>query len=109
MNTLKDATDENFDALVLKPGGIALVDFWAPWARPCQQLEPVVCELASELDGRVRMYRVNTDESPRTAERFGIETVPTMVIFSEGKVLSSLIGARSKAAIRDALLLPAAG
>ena len=69
----------------------------------CKSLE------TSELDGRVRMYRVNTDESPRTAERFGIETVPTMVIFSEGKVLSSLIGARSKAAIRDALLLPAAG
>lgn len=109
MKTLEDVTDDTFEEQVIRPGGLAFVDFWAPWARPCQQLEPVVCELATEMDGRVRMYRLNTDESPRAAEQYGIETVPTMLVFSEGRVVASLIGTRSKAAIREALTQPAAG
>lgn len=103
MKTINDVTDETFASEVIDAAGVVLVDFWAPWCRPCSQVEPVLSELAAELDGRVRVVKINTDENPQVTQRFGITSLPTLLIISNGEVVSQLIGARPKAAIREAL------
>ena len=103
MKTINDVTDETFASEVLDAAGVVLVDFWAPWCRPCTQVEPVLSELAAELDGRVTVVKINTDENPQVTQQFGITSLPTLLIISNGEVVSQLIGARPKAAIREAL------
>lgn len=101
MTAFADVSDKTFDAQIAH--GVVLVDVWAPWCRPCQQLDPVLEELARELDGSVTMLHANADECPQATQRYGVTSIPTMLIFADGQLVSTLIGARSKAAIREAL------
>jgi len=95
--------DSNFDQVVLQAKTPVLVDLWAPWCAPCRMVSPLVEELASEYEGRVSFAKLNVDQNPRTASRYGIMSIPTLLIFKDGKPLSNIVGFRPKAELKRSL------
>ncbi|WP_337862778.1 thioredoxin [Nitrososphaera sp.] len=91
-------TDSNFASEVARYP-IILVDFWAPWCGPCRMVAPAIDQLAKEYAGRVVFGKLNVDESPRTAGAFGVQSIPTMMIFKNGKAVDVMVGAMPKGAI----------
>ena len=89
-------TDQNFEEEVLKSELPVLVDFFAVWCGPCQMMAPVIEEMAKELEGKVKMGKMNVDESPQTAEKFGIMSIPTLILFKNGEPVKTLQGFRGK-------------
>ncbi len=88
-------TDANFEELV-NSGKPMVLDFWAEWCGPCRMVGPIIDELAEEYKGRVKICKVNVDENPVTAARFGISSIPTMVLIKNGSLVETLIGGRPK-------------
>ncbi len=89
-------TNENFDAEVLNSDIPVLVDFWASWCGPCRKIAPVVAEIAEEYDGKVKVGKVNVDEQERLAIRFGISSIPTLLVFKGGQIVNKAVGVRPK-------------
>jgi thioredoxin 1 len=94
-NTL-NFTDSAFDQDVINSDTPVLVDFWAPWCGPCKALGPTVDAVATELAGKVKVGKLNTDENQQTAMRFGIRSIPTLLVFKGGKVVDQRVGGLSK-------------
>jgi thioredoxin 1 len=92
-------TDETFDADVLSGPRPVIVEYWAEWCGPCRMAGPVLEAIAAEHDGQVDVVKLNVDENPKTAQRYGILRVPTMDLFRGGEVVKQVIGARSKSAL----------
>lgn len=90
------ATDQTFDAEVLQSPIPVLVDFWAPWCGPCRMVGPVIEELSKELEGKVKVVKVDVQDNPGVANRYNIRSIPTVTVFSKGAPVGSLIGARPK-------------
>jgi len=88
--------DSNFEAEVLQSDKPCLVDFWAPWCGPCKAIGPVISELAEQFDGKVKVVKVNVDESPETPGKYGIRAIPTLIMFQGGKVIEQVTGAVGK-------------
>jgi len=101
-------TDDSFDQIVGRSDTPVLVDFWAPWCGPCRAVAPAVEQLAREFTGRALVAKLNVDENPRTAQRFGITGIPALYIFKRGQVAERLVGAQPAAALRQALARHAA-
>ena len=95
--------DDNFEAEILKSELPALVDFWASWCGPCRAIAPVVAELAEEFAGKVKVAKLNVDESPDVPGKFGIRAIPTLIMFKGGEVVDQITGAFSKSHIETAL------
>jgi thioredoxin 1 len=89
-------TDANFDEQVLKSGKPVLVDFWAVWCGPCQVQGPIVKDVAGDMDGKAVVGELNVDENPNTAQKYGIMSIPTIMIFKNGAVVKQFIGVQSK-------------
>lgn len=89
-------TDQNFEQEVLHADLPVLVDFWASWCGPCQMLSPVIAEIAEEYAGKVKVGKVNVDEQPNLANRYGIASIPTVMLFKNGEVVSTSLGSRPK-------------
>ena len=96
-------TDANFAAEVEGGAGVTVVDFWAPWCGPCRFVGPVIEQLAAEYEGRVRVGKLNVDENPQTAARYGIRSIPTIGIFKDGEPVDGVVGAAPKATLAAAL------
>lgn len=93
--------NKNFEETVLKAEGPVVVDFWAPWCGYCRRLTPAVDRMAEEYGEEVRIVKLNIDEEPDLAEEYGIETIPALLLFRKGEVISSVVNPQSQDAIED--------
>ena len=93
---------EGFDK-ALSQGGLMMVDFWADWCGPCRMLAPVMEDLAGQYDGKALVGKVNVDEQPDLAAQFGVMSIPTLLVFEQGKLVRQAVGARPKAGVLELL------
>ena len=98
-----DLTDENFQTEVVDSSLPVLVDFWATWCGPCKMVAPIVDELANEYDGKIKFGKVDVDTAQKTAGEFGIQSIPTLLIFKDGKVADQVVGAVPKKHLEEKL------
>lgn len=103
MSKTLEITDANFEEVVLKSDQPVLVDFWAEWCGPCKMIGPVVEELAGEYDGKAVIGKVNVDENPETSAKFGIRSIPTLLVIKGGEIVEKQIGAVPKATLASKL------
>ena len=89
-------SDSDFESQVLKSAGPVVVDSWAEWCGPCRQIAPALEEIAGSLNGRVKIVKLNVDENPQTASKYGVMSIPTLMIFKNGEMASRQVGAAPK-------------
>lgn len=94
--SVNKVSDANFDAEVLKATGPVVVDFWAEWCGPCRMIAPALEEIAGALGAKVKIVKLNVDENPATASKYGIMSIPTLMIFKNGELASRQVGAAPK-------------
>lgn len=99
----KDVTDADFEQEVLKREGISLVDFWAPWCGPCHTMAPALEAFADGNVEKLKVYKLDVDDNPKTAERYGIRSIPTLIFFKNGEPMDTLLGAVSQATLEGKL------
>ena len=88
-----DITDQNFEPEVIKSTQPVLVDLWAPWCGPCRKVGPVIDSLAEKYEGRFKFCRLNVDDNPKTAAKYNVMSIPTLIFFKDGKAIDTVIGA----------------
>ena len=96
-------TDQTFEAEVLDSSTPVLVDFWAEWCGPCKMLAPVLESVVDDYAGKIKIVKINVDDNPETAPKFGIRGIPTLILFRNGKVSATKVGALSKSQLTDFL------
>ena len=103
MTKPQDVSDNEWDSEVLSNDTPVLVDFWAPWCGPCKMVAPVVDELAEEYDGKVKFVKLNTDDNIETASKYGIRSIPTLMVFKGGEAVEQVVGFRPKSELKKSL------
>ncbi|WP_334129989.1 thioredoxin TrxA [Sneathiella sp.] len=100
MSTTK-VTDSSFKEDVLDSSGLVLVDFWAEWCGPCKQIAPALDQIATEMKGQLKVAKINIDENPQTPTKYGVRGIPTLILFKDGQIAATKVGASPKSAIED--------
>jgi thioredoxin 1 len=95
-----EVSDQTFESAVIKSETPVLVDFWAPWCGPCRAIAPIVEDLAGEYEGRVSFAKLNTDDNQRTAMKYGVMSIPTLLLFRNGNEVARIIGVQPKSALK---------
>ena len=103
MSSPIQVTDFSFEKEVVNSEKLVLVDFWAPWCGPCRMISPVIDELAQEYSEQVKIVKINTDENPSISAEYGIRSIPTLMLFKNGKRVDTVIGAVPKSTLTNAL------
>jgi thioredoxin 1 len=103
MSKTMELNDQNFDQEVLKSDKPVLVDFWAPWCGPCRMMGPVIEELATELEGKAKVGKLDVDQNGEYASRYGIMSIPALKIFKNGQVVKEFVGIQSGEVLKKAL------
>lgn len=98
---LAKVSDQTFEDDVIKASVPVLVDYWAEWCGPCKQIAPALEEIASEMDGRVNVAKLNIDENPQTPQKYGVRGIPTLMLFKDGQVAATKVGALPKGKLVD--------
>jgi len=101
MGDVLEVTDQNFEEEILNSELPALVDFWAEWCGPCRMVGPIVGELAEAYKGRVKIAKMNVDSSRETPGKYGIRSIPTLILFKKGEVAQTIVGAHPKSHIEE--------
>lgn len=96
-----NVSDADFENEVLKADGPVMVDFWAEWCGPCKALSPIVDEVANEVSGKVKVVKVNIDESPNAPTKYGVRGIPTLMVFKGGELVDTKVGGMSKTQLSD--------
>ncbi len=97
----KEINDATFEKEVLKSDLPVLVDFWAPWCGPCRMVAPIIEKLSSKYSGKINTYKLNVDESPRTASKYNVMSIPTMIFYKGGKPVDTVIGAMPETVLQQ--------
>lgn len=103
MSKLLEVNTANFDGEVLGSDGLVLVDFWAPWCGPCRMQTPILEQIVEADDLSVKIAKINTDEDPSIAQKYGISSIPTLVLFDSGKEIERFVGVQPEAVLREKL------
>jgi len=94
-------TDNNFKTEALEKKGVSVVDFWAEWCGPCRAITPIIEDLAKEYDGKVTVGKLNVDDNPEVAMKYGIRSIPTILVLKDGEVVDKTVGVTTKQALAD--------
>jgi thioredoxin 1 len=96
MSAVQEITDNNFDTEVINADLPVLIDFWAPWCGPCRAIGPIVDELAKDYNGKLKVVKMNVDDNPLTPSKFGVRSIPNLLLFKNGQVKDQIVGAVPK-------------
>jgi thioredoxin 1 len=100
---MADVTDQTFQQDVLQSEIPVLVDFWAPWCTPCRMVTPIIHELADEYKGKVKVFEINVDENPQSAEKYSVLSIPSILIFKNGQPVKTMVGAQGKESFKKGI------
>ena len=98
-----DITDDAFEEEVLRSEGLAVVDFWAPWCGPCHTMAPALEEFAAANHEKVKVFKLDSEDNPKTSERYAIKSIPTIIFFRDGEPVETLVGAASRSVLQERL------
>tara|TARA_B100001094_G_scaffold228083_1_gene222636 strand:- start:10108 stop:10434 length:327 start_codon:yes stop_codon:yes gene_type:complete len=98
-----DVSDASFETDVIQASQPVLVDFWAEWCGPCKMIAPILSEIADEFDGKATVAKVNIEENRESAAKYGVRSIPTLLVFKQGELVDTQIGAKSKSELQDLL------
>jgi thioredoxin 1 len=103
MGDILEVSDDSFDSEIINDGLPAMVDFWAEWCGPCKMVGPVVEELAATYKGKIKIAKMDVDKNRKTPAKFGIRNIPTLILFKDGEVVKTIIGAQAKRSLEEEL------